>query len=261
MKRIQWLLTASFFGVILIGIKPIYAYEVGINIGARAGFESALNNHWLGMDVLDSMRINSLDTFSFGFSFTGGAFIDIQLVEWFSLTTAFNFSIFRRNKLIIATESFDPITNSYEQQPIGKLFIDHHSFDVDLVAKLHLMWFYFGFGVGLTVHTPPAINYYLNTDDISVTPILDKPGSTMLGLNIIFDTGIYIPMTQSKRHNFLIATRMTFDVLAPKILLDLYLKPMTGEIPSFPDKAFSLTPFAVSVTLGYVYRHKSGENK
>ncbi|NIZ40475.1 hypothetical protein PVA45_02960 [Entomospira entomophila] len=250
------LLTTCIVSIMLF-VKPIHihAYQVGMNIGVRAGFESALNNHWLGQEVLDSMQINSLDTFGLGFSFTGGTFVDLQFVDWFSLTTAFNFSILRRNTITIVTESFNPSTNSDEQKPAGKILIDHHTFDLDLIAKLHIKWFYIGFGVGLTVHTPPSIHCYLTTKEVSVSPILDQTSTAVLGLNLIFDAGVYIPMTQSKQHNFLIATRMTFDALAPKVLLDLYLKPMTGETSTMPAIAFSLTPFAVSLTVGYVYRH------
>ncbi|NIZ19361.1 hypothetical protein [Entomospira culicis] len=264
-KFFQHLAGISLLALGMLWVNP-QAHSVEIGVGARIGGELNWNAYWPG-DGIASMiyafneansllnsyaHPKSLIMSGFGGGFTLGGYADLRLAQWFSLTTGLQITLGRRawNEIDMTITDGDVLEKTGSKL---EFYAAHTSIDVDLLAKFHVGWWYFGVGPGLTFNTAPksaevTLRTYLLGAELSSETIKaskeDVKGS--IGVNVVVDTGLYIPLGQGN-HNITIGLRGTLDLATVAKQNGIWEEP-------HEERIYGHTGLSLGLTLGYLYR-------
>lgn len=231
-----------------------HVYSLDIAVGTHIGMEASVNTpHVYSSNNVASITVSTNDidwAWPSSTNFSFGVFTNLNFKSWFSIQSAFNTSINRHLSISFYDVDSQKI---YSGKISGRVY--YHSFDFDLVAQFYIMkhW-YVGLGTGMTLNTVPRVAI---REELSKNRF--KPsGSTHIGVNFIFNTGVYIPVTKEEKHYIMLGLRGVIDILGiakvsnhTKLFYD-----NTNENRSdyLTNTSWAVTPLAMSFNIGYLFK-------
>jgi hypothetical protein len=229
--------------LLFLGIA-LPSQAIQISVGVRAGYEASLNLHWPGDDLYFnqegvSMKWQKVPVSS---NFTMGFFADFRLFSWFSISPAFNFSTPRRTEMKLYKDG---------KQESKRMQMGHETYDLELLAKFHIKWWYVAVGTGISINSEPHFTQIERGRRANYDPNGNIPKTALSGLTFVVDTGFYFPIANSEKHHILLGWRTTVVTNSFSTLSQMLAE---TNNTSLSTKAFGISPVYSSLAVGYVHR-------
>jgi hypothetical protein len=238
---------STILGLLLAAGVTLHSHAVEIGLGGRLGYETEFT---IPLQKYESGTFGQGRNGTLGAAMQMGVFADIGVLDWLAITPGINVSLFRG--IVEKSYSASPITGIQDRAKWRQSYANTFAVDFDVLAKLMFGNWYGGVGAGVTFVGAPKASY-TNLDGSKVMSKKNEVASH-LGLNLVLDTGVYIPLMGSDHHHLITGVRATFDMFS---IFKNHNQPSASDsikATTTPAKMALASPFTLAFNLGYLYK-------